>query len=118
VAEKLASFVAKNGENFEDVTKQRNPGDTPFKFLFDKNCNDYLWYRMKLREFRGDDKPAPGAGPSSRPQHANADNNNGTPLPLEALCLVLPVACLYWRFLLSGSLCRTLQISPRTLMAL
>mmetsp|Transcript_7821 Transcript_7821/g.22280 ORF Transcript_7821/g.22280 Transcript_7821/m.22280 type:complete len:235 (-) Transcript_7821:132-836(-) len=31
---------------------------------------------MKLREFRGDDKPAPGAGPSSRPQHANADNNN------------------------------------------
>ena len=31
VAEKLAEFVARNGRSFEGVTKQRNPGDTPFK---------------------------------------------------------------------------------------
>lgn len=31
VADKLASFVAKNGRQFEDVTRQKNPGDTPFK---------------------------------------------------------------------------------------
>ena len=31
VAEKLAEFVAKNGRSFEGVTKQRNPGNTPFK---------------------------------------------------------------------------------------
>ena len=31
VAEKLASFVAKNGRQFEDVTRQKNPGNTPFK---------------------------------------------------------------------------------------
>ncbi|XP_043690489.1 SURP and G-patch domain-containing protein 1-like protein isoform X2 [Telopea speciosissima] len=31
VADKLASFVAKNGRQFEHITRQRNPGDTPFK---------------------------------------------------------------------------------------
>ncbi|KAL4180500.1 hypothetical protein AMTRI_Chr13g125580 [Amborella trichopoda] len=30
VADKLASFVAKNGRHLENVTRQRNPGDTPF----------------------------------------------------------------------------------------
>lgn len=33
VADKLASFVAKNGRQFEDVTRQKNPGDTPFKYV-------------------------------------------------------------------------------------
>jgi splicing factor 4 len=31
VADKLAEFVAKNGRSFEEITRQRNPGDTPFK---------------------------------------------------------------------------------------
>jgi hypothetical protein len=30
-AERLAEFVAKNGRSFEDMTRERNPGDTPFK---------------------------------------------------------------------------------------
>ncbi|KAF9595993.1 hypothetical protein IFM89_006920, partial [Coptis chinensis] len=30
VADKLASFMAKNGRQFEHITRQRNPGDTPF----------------------------------------------------------------------------------------
>ncbi|KAK6928700.1 SWAP/Surp [Dillenia turbinata] len=50
VADKLASFVAKNGKQFEDVTRQRNPGDTPFKFLFDESCADYKYYEYKLIE--------------------------------------------------------------------
>jgi len=50
VADKLASFVAKNGRQFEDITRQRNPGDTPFKFLFDKNCSDYKYYETRLAE--------------------------------------------------------------------
>ncbi|XP_031476492.1 SURP and G-patch domain-containing protein 1-like protein [Nymphaea colorata] len=50
VADKLASFVAKNGRQFEDVTRQRNPGDTPFKFLFDVNCPDYKYYEFRLAE--------------------------------------------------------------------
>ncbi|CAN6445768.1 unnamed protein product [Victoria cruziana] len=50
VADKLASFVAKNGRQFEDVTRQRNPGDTPFKFLFDVNCLDYKYYESRLAE--------------------------------------------------------------------
>ncbi|KAK6933763.1 G-patch domain [Dillenia turbinata] len=50
VADKLASFVAKNGRQFEDVTRQRNPGDTPFKFLFDESCADYKYYEYKLIE--------------------------------------------------------------------
>lgn len=33
VADKLASFVAKNGRQFEHITRQKNPGDTPFKYV-------------------------------------------------------------------------------------
>ncbi|XP_062194523.1 SURP and G-patch domain-containing protein 1-like protein isoform X2 [Phragmites australis] len=50
VADKLASFVAKNGRQFENITRQRNPGDTPFKFLFDKHCSDYKYYEFWLAE--------------------------------------------------------------------
>lgn len=44
VADKLAHFVAKNGRQFEDLTRKKNPGDTPFRFLFDVNCSDYKYY--------------------------------------------------------------------------
>ncbi|CAA0820730.1 SURP and G-patch domain-containing protein 1-like protein [Striga hermonthica] len=50
VADKLASFVAKNGRQFEHVTRQKNPGDTPFKFLFDESCSDYKYYEYRLGE--------------------------------------------------------------------
>ncbi|KAF9596014.1 hypothetical protein IFM89_006941 [Coptis chinensis] len=50
VADKLASFVAKNGRQFEHITRQRNPGDTPFKFLFDTGCADYKYYESRLIE--------------------------------------------------------------------
>ncbi|XXG48637.1 hypothetical protein AAC387_Pa02g3029 [Persea americana] len=50
VADKLASFVAKNGRQFEHITRQRNPGDTPFKFLFDVGCADYKYYEHRLTE--------------------------------------------------------------------
>ncbi|KAI3984339.1 hypothetical protein MKX01_011293 [Papaver californicum] len=48
VADKLASFVAKNGREFEHVTRQRNPGESPFKFLFDTSCADYKYYEYQL----------------------------------------------------------------------
>ncbi|KAL5717714.1 hypothetical protein ACHQM5_010686 [Ranunculus cassubicifolius] len=50
VADKLASFVAKNGRQFEHITRQRNPGDTPFKFLFDTGCAEYKYYEHRLVE--------------------------------------------------------------------
>ncbi|KAF4366802.1 hypothetical protein F8388_014230 [Cannabis sativa] len=50
VADKLASFVAKNGRQFEHIARQKNPGDTPFKFLFDENCADYKYYECQLAE--------------------------------------------------------------------
>ncbi|XP_023903397.1 SURP and G-patch domain-containing protein 1-like protein isoform X2 [Quercus suber] len=50
VADKLASFVAKHGRQFEHVTRQKNPGDTPFKFLFDESCADYKYYEYQLAE--------------------------------------------------------------------
>ncbi|XP_022733326.1 SURP and G-patch domain-containing protein 1-like protein isoform X3 [Durio zibethinus] len=50
VADKLASFVAKNGRQFENITRQKNPGDTPFKFLFDESCSDYKYYEYQLAE--------------------------------------------------------------------
>jgi splicing factor 4 len=30
-AERLAEFVGKNGRSFEDMTRERNPGETPFR---------------------------------------------------------------------------------------
>ncbi|CAN8254699.1 unnamed protein product [Cochlearia groenlandica] len=50
VADKLASFVAKHGRPFEHITRQKNPGDTPFKFLFDESCADYKYYQFRLIE--------------------------------------------------------------------
>ncbi|XP_057450740.1 SURP and G-patch domain-containing protein 1-like protein [Lotus japonicus] len=50
VADKLASFVARNGRRFEDVTRSKNPGDTPFKFLFDERCADYKYYEYQLAQ--------------------------------------------------------------------
>ncbi|XP_078438818.1 SWAP (Suppressor-of-White-APricot)/surp domain-containing protein / D111/G-patch domain-containing protein [Wolffia australiana] len=50
VADKLANFVAKNGRQFENVTRQRNPGDTPFKFLFDLSCAEYKYYDYRVQQ--------------------------------------------------------------------
>eukprot|EP00898_Chlorokybus_atmophyticus_P005023 jgi/Chlat1/5521/Chrsp369S05339 len=50
VADKLAEFVAKNGRQFEEITRQRNPGNTPFSFLFDANCKEYKYYLWKLAQ--------------------------------------------------------------------
>ncbi|KAG2495641.1 hypothetical protein HYH03_006241 [Edaphochlamys debaryana] len=60
-AAKLAEFVAKNGRQYEDMTRDRNPGDTPFKFLHDKSSPGYQFYLSKLREFES------GASGSGRP---------------------------------------------------
>ncbi|MCO5556798.1 hypothetical protein L7F22_010351 [Adiantum nelumboides] len=48
VADKLAHFVAKNGRQFEDLTRKKNPGDTPFRFLFDVDCADYNYYNYRV----------------------------------------------------------------------
>ncbi|MCD7447447.1 hypothetical protein HAX54_029713 [Datura stramonium] len=39
-----------HGRQFEHITRQKNPGDTPFKFLFDESCPDYKYYEYRLRE--------------------------------------------------------------------
>ncbi|KAI9116464.1 hypothetical protein K1719_012631 [Acacia pycnantha] len=69
VAEKLASFVAKNGRQFEDVTRQKNPGNTPFKFLFDEKCADYKYYEYRLAQ---EEKAL------AQPQESQTSHNGGT----------------------------------------
>ncbi|KAF7824518.1 SURP and G-patch domain-containing protein 1-like protein isoform X1 [Senna tora] len=69
VAEKLASFVAKNGRQFEDVTRQKNPGDTPFKFLFDVKCSDYKYYEYLLAQ---EEKAL------AQPRESETSRNGGT----------------------------------------
>ncbi|KAL2939156.1 SURP and G-patch domain-containing protein 1-like protein [Bienertia sinuspersici] len=49
-ADRLASFVAKNGRQIEDITRQKNPGNTPFRFLFDDNCAEYKYYEYRIQE--------------------------------------------------------------------
>ncbi|KAG2435757.1 hypothetical protein HXX76_006953 [Chlamydomonas incerta] len=65
VATKLADFVAKNGAQFEDLTRERNPGsDTPFSFLHNKSSPGYQFYAAKLREFQA---AAAGGGAAGGP---------------------------------------------------
>lgn len=49
-ADKLAEFVARNGRSFEEVTRQRNQGDTPFKFLWDKSSAEYRYFDAQVRD--------------------------------------------------------------------
>ncbi|KAG0457634.1 hypothetical protein HPP92_022500 [Vanilla planifolia] len=69
-ADKLASFVAKNGRHFEDITRQKNPGDTPFKFLFDSSCSDYKYYEYRLFE----EEKILGKNRDSQSAHGEASN--------------------------------------------
>lgn len=98
VADKLANFVAKNGRQFENVTRQRNPGDTPFKFLFDKNCSDYKYYEFRLAEEEmllaqskeaQASKHASSSTPSSRapsaPQRSSFEQKTNYQTPASAL---------------------------------
>lgn len=40
----------KNGRQFENITRQKNPGDTPFRFLFDVHCPEYKYYEYRVAE--------------------------------------------------------------------
>ncbi|GMH38525.1 hypothetical protein BSKO_06409 [Bryopsis sp. KO-2023] len=77
VAERLAEFVAKNGRNYEEVTRQRNPGDTPFKFLFHRSSHEYLYYEAKLKEFQSKS----GFGSGHQPEQQHVVNQSQPPLP-------------------------------------
>ncbi|WMV10873.1 hypothetical protein MTR67_004258 [Solanum verrucosum] len=55
VADKLASFVAKHGRQFENITRQKNPGDTPFKYESESFCSFFAkiigLFRVLSNEF-------------------------------------------------------------------
>ncbi|CAL8468756.1 g8296 [Coccomyxa elongata] len=73
VVEKLAEFVAKNGRNFEEVTRQRNPEDSPFRFLYHKTSPEYLYYESRLLELEGGKRNSVGPGfPAALPQLRHA----------------------------------------------
>ncbi|OMO69807.1 SWAP/Surp [Corchorus capsularis] len=68
-ADNLANFVAKHGRQIEHITRQKNPGDTPFKFLFDESCSDYKYYEYRLAE---EEKALSHNKESQTPQHGDA----------------------------------------------
>ncbi|XP_047322221.1 SURP and G-patch domain-containing protein 1-like protein isoform X2 [Impatiens glandulifera] len=72
-ADNLAIFVAKHGRQFENVTRQKNPGDTPFYFLFDESCADYKYYEYRLRE---EEKASSQTKDSQTPQSGSGTINS------------------------------------------
>eukprot|EP00884_Botryococcus_braunii_P010453 jgi/Botrbrau1/19409/Bobra.0338s0036.1 len=74
VIEKLAEFVAKNGRSLEDLTRERNSEEGPFRFLFDRSCREYVYYDCRVRAIekelsvteRADDPQPPR--PPQRPE--------------------------------------------------
>ncbi|CAK0780920.1 hypothetical protein CVIRNUC_005222 [Coccomyxa viridis] len=71
VIEKLADFVAKNGRSFEDVTRQCNPENSPFRFLYYKESPEYKYYEAHLQQAEaskgGSTGPAPPRAPPLPP---------------------------------------------------
>eukprot|EP00775_Hariotina_reticulata_P010194 gene10194-10355_t len=67
VADKLADFVARNGRKYEDMTRVKNPGNTPFRFLWDKSSKEYKYYENRLHTLLA------SAGGGSNPGAAAAE---------------------------------------------
>lgn len=81
VADKLACFVAKNGRQFENITRQKNPGDTPFRFLFDVLCPEYKYYEYRVAEeeralSQTSDSQNGGTGAASTSNTTSRQGNN------------------------------------------
>ncbi|KAK3423057.1 hypothetical protein EUGRSUZ_G03395 [Eucalyptus grandis] len=84
VADRLANFVAKHGRQLEHVTRQKNPGDTPFKFLFDEACADYRYYEYRLSE---EEKALKQSGDSQKSQSGSSSipASRSAPAPERSL---------------------------------
>lgn len=84
-ADKLAAFVAARGRAAEEGARAKNPGgDTPFRFLHDKTCNDYRYYESKIAEAKGGEKSDVGASNApapARPAAPAATTPPGIPPP-------------------------------------
>ena len=84
-ADKLAAFVAARGRAAEEGARAKNPGgDTPFRFLHDKTCNDYRYYESKIAEAKGGEKSDAGASNApapARPAAPAATTPPGIPPP-------------------------------------
>ncbi|CAM6091525.1 unnamed protein product [Calypogeia fissa] len=83
VADKLASFVAKNGRQFENITRQKNPGDTPFRFLFDVTSPDYKYYEQRVAQEeqafqKTDSQSLQGGGSASIPTRHQSNHQRNS----------------------------------------
>ena len=48
IIDKLANFVARNGTEFENVTKQKQQDNPKFNFLFGGEFCNYYLYRLNI----------------------------------------------------------------------
>ncbi|MEW5318373.1 MAG: hypothetical protein WDW38_009598 [Sanguina aurantia] len=79
IADKLALFVGKNGRSYEELTRQRNPGASPFRFLFDTTCAAYIYYNQQVTQIEAQQQvkaeawlqhPFPSSAPAIHAQSA------------------------------------------------
>lgn len=76
VADKLALFVAKNGRQFEEVTREKNLGKGPFSFLYDTECAEYKYYEYRVAQEEA--VLAGEAGGSQASQTGSSGANQGS----------------------------------------
>lgn len=50
IIDKLAEFVARNGKEFENITKAKQQGNPRFSFLFGGDYNQYYQWRVKSEQ--------------------------------------------------------------------
>lgn len=50
IIDKLAEFVARNGKEFENITKAKQQGNPRFGFLFGGEYNQYYQWRVKAEQ--------------------------------------------------------------------
>uniref|UniRef100_A0A146KXF5 Calcium homeostasis endoplasmic reticulum protein n=3 Tax=Lygus hesperus TaxID=30085 RepID=A0A146KXF5_LYGHE len=84
IIDKLAQFVARNGPEFEQMTKNKQKGNPKFGFLFGGEYFNYYQYKvtteqaiLKLKDGRGGDSNPP---PPTPPQAPPAPNITATSL--------------------------------------
>lgn len=52
IIDKLAEFVARNGPEFEVITKQKQRNNPKFNFLYGGEYGDYYRYRVAIEQMR------------------------------------------------------------------
>lgn len=85
VIDKLASFVARNGTEFENMTKEKQNGNAQFAFLFGGDYSEYYLSRVEeIRRSLPQYQPPPPQIQQQQPHAPFHSDSSGPPVIIFA----------------------------------